>query len=155
MNSFFARFYLDFQEKITKHVPEIRWIEQDMGQDVNQQWRPNVAFPALLVDFSNTDFSGEATLSMFAITTVSLKLIFAPFSQSYHLAPQQIKHEALQYFEIEHKLIGTLQGWQKEYFQSLLIQNITSDNHNDTGLRIRNITFTTAFELDFDSEQQQ
>lgn len=150
--SFFARYYLDICERIRTEVPEIEWIEQDFGQDVFDKWRPNVAFPAVLIDFPTVSYDAEATTSQFGEVTLSVRLLVAPFTQSYDDAPIEVKEDALQYFEIEQKLINALHGWQPEdeYCQPLIRSSIQSNNRNDIGLRIRNLAFTTAYEEDFE-----
>lgn len=153
LNSFFARFYLALQERIRETVPEIEWIEQDFGQDAFDKWRPNVAFPAVLIDFPNTRYEGESGLSQWAEAKINIRLLVAPFSQSYDDAPIEVKEEALQYFEIEQKLINSLHGWcpDEGYCQPLIRESIFSDNRNDLGLRIRSIGFGTAYEEDFEA----
>jgi len=151
MNSFFANFYLDLCKRIRTAVPVIQWIEQDFGQDVFDKWRPNVAFPAVLIDFPSAQYSGEGGLSQFGEVSVSLRLLVSPFSQSYDDAPLEVKKEALQYFEIEQQLVEALHGWTPDggYCQPMVRSSITSNNRNDIGLRIRNLSFTTAYEEDF------
>lgn len=151
LKSFFARYYLDLCERIRMEVPEIEWIEQDFGQDVFDKWRPNVAFPAVLIDFPSVSYDAEATMSQFAEVTLSVRLLVAPFTQSYDDAPIEVQEDALQYFEIEQKLINALHGWQPEdeYCQPLIRSSVQSHNRNDIGLRIRNLVFTTAYEADF------
>lgn len=151
MKSFFANFYLDLCERIRTAVPEVKWIEQDFGQDVFGKWRLNVAFPAVLIDFPAVRYSAEGGLSQFGEVSVSLRLLVSPFAQSYDGAPLEVKKEALAYFEIEQKLVEVLHGWtpEKEYCQPLVRSSITSNNRNDIGLRVRNLLFTTAYEEDF------
>ena len=151
MNSFFANFYLDLCERIRTAVPDVKWIEQDFGQDIFDKWRPNVAFPAVLVDFPSARYSAEGGLSQFCEVSVSIRLLVAPFSQSYDAAPLKVKKEALQYFEIEQQLVEALHGWTPDdgYCQPMVRSSITSNNRNDIGLRIRNLSFTTAYEEDF------
>lgn len=153
LNSFFARYYLALQERIREVVPEIVWIEQDFGQDAFDKWRPNVAFPAVLIDFPNARYESESGLSQWATVKVSIRLLVAPFSQSYDDAPIEVKEDALQYFEIEQRLINALHGWcpDEGYCQPLIRESITSDNRNDLGLRIRSIGFETVYEEDFEA----
>jgi hypothetical protein len=152
LQSFFARYYLDICERIRTEVPEIEWIEQDFGQDVFDKWRPNVAFPAVLIDFPSANYDAESGLSQFGEVTLSVRLLVAPFTQSYDDAPIEVKEDALQYFEIEQKLINALHGWMPDdgYCQPLIRSSIQSNNRNDIGLRIRNLVFTTAYEEDFE-----
>jgi hypothetical protein len=147
MDSFFSKLYLDLQERIKSAVPEIEWIEQDFGQDVFDEWRPNVAFPAVLIDFPSTVYSEIGNINQSANATISLRLLFAPFSQSYEDAPVEVREDALQFFEIENKLVNALQGWVPTgaYCQPLLRRTVASMNNNRTGLRIRNLSFLTAY----------
>lgn len=148
MNSYFARLYLDLQQQIKNNIPEIDWIEQDFGQDVFDKWRPNVSFPAVLIDFPDAAYSGLATESQFAEVTIAIRLLVAPFTQSYEAAPIEVRKDALQFFELEQKLVDTLHGWEPDngYTQPLVRSRASSNNRNDIGLRIREIQFTTAYE---------
>jgi hypothetical protein len=146
MNSYFAELYLDIQERIKAEVTEIEWIEQDFGQDAYDKWRPNVAFPAVLIDFTNADYDNIAGEGQTADVTVTLRLLVAPFEQSYEDAPLEVKQGALEYFELEHKLVQAIHGWSPEYTQPLIRKRIMSNNRNDIGLRIRELQFTTAYQ---------
>lgn len=151
MKSFFANLYLDLQDRIKSEVPEIEWIEQDFGQDVFDKWRPNVAFPAVLIDFPLADYEAEAGSGQFGNVTINLRLLVAPFSQSYEDAPIEVRQDALEYFELEQKLVSAIHGWSPEYCQALVRGSIASHNRNDIGLRIRNLVFSTAYEEDFEA----
>lgn len=146
MDSYFAELYLDIQERIKSEVTEIEWIEQDFGQDAYDKWRPNVAFPAVLIDFTNAEYDNIANEGQTAEVTVTLRLLVAPFEQSYEDAPLEVKQGALEYFELEHKLVRAIHGWSTEYTQPLIRKRITSHNRNDIGLRIRELQFTTAYQ---------
>lgn len=152
MNSFFARYYLDLCTRIREEMPEIEWIEQDFGQDAFDKWRPSVAFPAVLIDFPSASYSAESGLSQFGEVSVNIRLFVAPFTQSYDDAPIEVKEDALQYFELEQKLVNVLHGWTPEdsYCQPLIRGGVQTHNRNDIGLRIRNLTFSTAYEEDFE-----
>lgn len=152
MNSFFAKLYLDLQKQIKTAAPEIKWIEQDFGQDSFDQWRPDVAFPAALIDFPQADYSQMGDAHEFGTVKIAIRLLFAPFSQSYEAAPIKVKENALEYFELEHKLIEALHNWQPDsaYCQPLVRNSVVSNNRNDIGLRIRTILFDTAYESYFE-----
>ena len=147
MNSLFSKLYLDMQARITEAVPEVKWVEQDFEQE-DSEWRPNVQFPAVLIDFPQADFSQLGDTGQFGNIRISVRLLFAPFSQSYSDAPEQVKADALEYFEIEHRLTAALHNWMPDegYCQPLVRQSVSSNNRNDIGLRIRNLQFDTAAE---------
>lgn len=149
--SFFAKYYLDLCDRIRTEVPEIKLIEQDFGQDALDKWRSNVMFPTILIDFPTVSYNTETTMSQLAEVTLNIRLLSAPFKQSNDNAPIEIKEDALLYFDIEQKLTKALNGWQPdgEYCQPLIRSSIQSNNRNDIGLRIRNLTFTTAYEENY------
>lgn len=153
MNSYFAQLYLDLQERIKEQVSEIEWIEQDFGQDTYDQWRPNVAFPAVLIDFPNTDYSALSSCGQFGEVTIAVRLLVNPFTQSYEDAPIEVRQDALQFFELEQQIVNALHGWQPDggYSQALIRARASSNNRNDIGLRIRELLFTTAYQ-EFEDE---
>lgn len=152
MNSPFARLYLDIQNRIKTEVPEIEWIEQDFGQDVFDKWRPNVAFPAVLIDFPTAEYSEIGGIHQQADVTINMRLLVTPFSQSYEEAPIEVRQDALDYYEIEQKLVQALHDWTPDdgYAQSLIRARVTANNRSDIGLRIRELQFTTAWQEFFD-----
>lgn len=150
MKSFYARLYLDILDRIKNEVPEIRWTEQDFGQDSYDEYRPAILFPALLIDFPETSYEGLSELDQFARTTISLRLLAAPFTQSYEGAPVEIAEDALGFFEIEQKVVEAIHGWSPDYCQPLIRERAASDIRNKNGLRVRELTFSTAHEECFE-----
>ena len=57
VQSFFALFLLAIQDRIKTKVPSIAWTDQDLGQLEEETERPSVAFPCVLIDFQNTNYS--------------------------------------------------------------------------------------------------
>ncbi|MBY0244992.1 MAG: hypothetical protein K2Q03_06035 [Sphingobacteriaceae bacterium] len=146
MNSFFANLFLQIQNQIQTQVPEIRFVEQNFGQYAFDDTRATLAYPALLIDFTNTNYSALQGNNQLGQATINLVLLFAPYSQSYNLAPELIKLQALNYYEIEHKLVHVLQNWQPDFCTPLTRTDAKSQNRNEIGLRIRELNFTTEFE---------
>ncbi len=151
MDSLFAQLFLDLQERIKTELPEIEWVEQDFGQDTFDTWRPNVAFPAVLIDFPSAKYSAMGGASQMGTVTVALRLFVAPFTQSYEGAPIEVKEDALQFFELEQKLVRAIHNWMPNegYCQPFVRERATSSNRNDIGLRIRELQFTTAYDEEF------
>lgn len=158
MTSYFSQLFLDIQARIKEQMPDgIKWIEQDFGQDVYDKWRPNVAFPAVLVDFVSADYENISGGGQTAEVTVSLRLLVAPFEQSYEAAPIEVRKGALEYFDLEQQLVDAFNGWEPNYVdedsgetvyysQAFVRKRITSNNRNDIGLRIRELQFTTYYD---------
>lgn len=150
MNSFFSKLYIDLLFQLQTQVPELKWIEQDLGQDQTDV-RPNVAFPAALIDFPRADYSDMGELGQMSTVSVQIRLMVSTYSQSYAAAPTSTREDALDYFELEHKVIEALHGWQPSggYCQPLVRRSVSSQNRGDIGLRIRSITFDTDYESEF------
>ncbi len=154
MDSFFAKIYLDLQAEIAAHVTEIKFVEQNFGQYLQDDYRAKVSFPTALIDFTNTNYTAMQGENQLANATINIVLLFAPYSQSYNLAPADVKEKALNYYEIEHKLCKVLQAWKTDFCTPLVRTDAKSQNNNDIGLRIRELNFTTEFE-DYSNEVWQ
>ncbi len=59
MDYFFSQILIDLQERISVEVPEISYIDQDLGQlgQTGEHERTSLSYPAVLIDFPNSDFS--------------------------------------------------------------------------------------------------
>jgi hypothetical protein len=144
--SFYKQFILDLQEHLKLTVPELRFIDQNLGQWGEENFRASVSFPAMLVDFPNTSYSEISAGSQLGLTTIELTLMFNTSSQSYNLAPLAVVEKALDFYDLENKIVAMLQNWSKEYFTGLIRVSASSKNRNELGLRIRELNFTTEFE---------
>lgn len=146
MESPFARIFLDLQEHIKAEVPEIVYIEQDLGQLGADDPRKMMAFPGILIDFPTTPFSNLQGKNQLALPTVSITVVSDTYSQTYSLAPQDVRELGLQYLEIEQKVFMAVASWESDYCEGLVRTNANGHNRNDVGLRVRELIFTTEFE---------
>jgi hypothetical protein len=148
MDDFFSQILLDLQKRISKEVPEIQFIDQDLGQlgQVEENGRPPLAYPAVLIDFPNSDYSELSSSAQLGMVSITFQLIFDNYSATWHKAPLKDRMKGFQYLDIEHKLYKSLNGWHEEYFNPLIRTNVKSQNNNDLGLRVRQLTFTTSYE---------
>lgn len=145
VESYFALLLLKIQDRIKTEVPEIKWVDQDMGQLEVYDIRPPVQFPCLLVDFATTNYDMLHSQVQFANSTVVLRLGFNPFSSANSAAPVKYKKQALEYYELEQKVYKAFQGW---FVDDLCqpwtrVSSVTEGREDD--LRIRTIQFTTTF----------
>ncbi len=113
MESAFSKIYLALQDRIINECKDVKWVEQDFGQD-NHKERPNVAFPAVLIDFTDAKYDELGNGGQTCMLTVRLRLLLATFSQSYSVAPDEVREKALEYFETEKRLVDALHGWQPQ-----------------------------------------
>lgn len=150
MKSFFSKLYTDLLMRLQMEVPELQWIEQDLGQDQTDV-RPNVAFPAVLIDFPDTRYSDMGCGGQLGTAVVQVKLLVSTYSGSYSAAPKDTRKGAMSYFELEHKIVEALHLWQPDggYCQPLVRNRVRSENRGDISLRVRTITFDTDYESTF------
>lgn len=153
--TFYKQFILDLQEVVKSQVPEFRYVDQNLGQWGNDNFKVAVSLPAILVDFPNTGYSELANGSDLGSTEVKLTLFWDVNSQSYNIAPTNVKNKALEYYEMEKKLVRVLKTWTTDYFTKLVRTNAVSRNQNELGLRIRELSFATEHEEYLEDETEQ
>lgn len=148
MDYFFSQILLDLQKRISKELPEIQFIDQDLGQlgQVDDNGRPPLAYPAVLIDFPNSDFSELAGSAQLGNVQISFQLIFDNYNSTWHKSPAKVVSKGLDYLNTEQKLVNCLNGWSEDYFTPLIRTNVRSQNNNDIGLRVRMLTFSTSYE---------
>ncbi len=146
MTSPFANVYIAIMNRIKELVPEINWIDFDLGQlEAFDGDRPPVDWPCLLIDFNNTEFQpmqGYQDGNM----NILLRLAFDQYHQTHSGTPDPVMEQALRQFEIEHKLHQALQAW---YGDGLLVNpmirvNAASEKRQDDNFRVRRLTYTAT-----------
>ena len=115
MESFYAQAFLALQARIIELVPAIKFVDQNIGQYGFDDFRTRVTFPAVLIDFPNTTFSGMQGNIQLGNTTISLSLLFDSYSQTVNGTPDNVKELGLQYLEIEQQLHIAMQGFETDY----------------------------------------
>lgn len=145
---FFSQILLDLYKRISTEVPEINYIDQDLGQlgQTDDNERPPISSPAVLIDFPNSDYSELASGAQLGAIPITFQLAFETFSQTWNKAPEDVIIKGLEYLRIEQKLHACLQKWHLDYFSPLIRTNVKSQNNNDVGLRVRQLTYTTSYE---------
>lgn len=146
--SIFIEMLLGIQNRFDEHLPEFRYINQDLGQLEDPSDRPPVAWPCCLVDFSDTNYADllrgvqEANLC-----TVVFRLGFNPYSATSSLQPDTVKEKGLEYLTLEHKVYQVFQGWTCNDLCSPFtrIRAVTEKREEDR-FRVRSLIWTTAFQ---------
>ena len=93
MDYFFSQILLDLQKRISTEVPEIQFIDQDLGQlgQVGDNGRPPISDPAVLIDFPDSDYTNLADGAQLGAVPISFQLIFDNYSQTWHKAPETVR----------------------------------------------------------------
>lgn len=146
MQSPIANLFLAIQNRILAQVPEIKYIDQNLGQYMHEEFRKQMLFPAILIDFPVIDFSEMQGLNQFGELTIVATMFHDVWNNTNSLTPLNIKVQGLKYLEDNQKLFIALQGWNNESCEELIRKQSKSHNANETGLRVQETTFTTQFE---------
>src|ERR1700761_3055215 len=139
MNSPFANIFLALQTQVQAQVPDIVYIDQELGQLKTDKTiaRPPVQFPCLLVDFEDFGFENIGDLVQSAEGTVVLRLGFAPYSSTTATTPAAYTQKALNYYDIEWALHKVLQGWSPGDSYGHLTRIATCTQKRTDTLRVR------------------
>jgi len=146
MNDFFGTLYKDLVKRLKEKATDIRFIETDLGQ-LDYDLRPGLAYPACLIDFPMTTYSNLGGNRQEGEVTIMLKLCFAVFSASSGNAPEEVKDKALACYAAEQQVAEALHGWHPDYCTPLTRTSATTlERYNETGMRVRCLTFAAAFQ---------
>ena len=145
MNSPFALMFIEISDRLKTMVPDLRYINQDIGQLEYYESRPSVSFPCVLIDFEGFTFTEEGELSQIAEGDVKIRLAHAPFSDASNLVPDVVRDKALTYYDIEWLVFKALHGWQGDSFGALMRKSANTEKREDN-YRVREIVFSTSFQ---------
>lgn len=153
MQSPIANLFLAIQDRILDQVPEIKYIDQNMGQYMQEEFRKNMLFPCVLIDFPTTNFSEMQGNNQFADLTIVATLFYDIWNNTNNITPLAVKQAGLKYLETDQKLFMALQGWNPDFCEALIRTQSKSHNANEVGLMVRETTFTTTYE-DYSCEDE-
>lgn len=142
----FGKIFLELQERIKTEVPEVVYIEQDLGQLGTEDPRKYMSFPGVLIDFPSTPFSNLQGKNQLGAPVISVTLVLDNYNQTWQDAPLEVRKAGLNYLEIEQRLFIAVQSWESDFCEALIRTAATGHNRNDVGLRVRELTFTSEFE---------
>jgi len=141
----FSQLYLSIVERIKTEVPEIKYIDQDLGQMENYDMRPAVAFPCALVDIDEFDFTDiGCNRTQNADGFVIIRLANPQWSSSSGNTTTAVREMGLSYYEVEHKLIQKLHGYAPEGFNRLMRRKVRTEKRDDL-YRVRIIAFSLNY----------
>lgn len=147
MQSPIANFFIALVAYLKQRCPEIRFIDQDIGQLDFYKDRPAVSWPCLLLDVGDFDFTNFSELLQQGDGQIIFRLGFTPFSSANSLVPDLVQLKALAFYNIEFKLHQALQGWSPpngNYGNLIRVSAITEKR--DDPYRVREIRYRLAFE---------
>lgn len=146
LNSPFAKAFLATMARIQDQVTAIKHIDQDMGQLDGNSSRPAVAFPCILMDFQNFQYSNIQKGAQVCEGDVIIKLAFAQFTPSSDKVDDVYREIALEYYDIEWELNKALHAWSPgDEFGYYTRTGVVAQNIAE-GIRVRTLTYRLEFE---------
>lgn len=112
-----ANLYKAVKSLITGSMPDdIRYVNQDLGQleaydPSKPNSRPPVTFPCVLINISAAKYEDLGCNQKIATQYLTLRLGFAPYSDTSNLAPDDIANLAIQYYDIEETLMQLMEDF--------------------------------------------
>jgi len=134
-----ANVFLAIQNRIVAEVPELKFVDLDTGQleykDAKE--RPMVAIPCALFDFVAADYTDASEGVQEGDIVLQVRIGVDPFTQATHYFTDTQKANAINYFNIEHRVNKALQWWTDgRYFKPLSRASMRTEPRHD-GLRVR------------------
>lgn len=146
MNSPFAIIFKAISARIQALVPDIAYIDMDLGQLEGNSIRPAVAFPCALIKFQGWTFTNLGTNSQVGEGDVIVKLGFAQFSKSDNLTDPMWVDFALKYFDLEWEINMALHGWSPDQFAGVLTRTAADSQNLPNGIMADPIRYRLEFE---------
>lgn len=143
----YSRLLIDIEDRLADQVPTLRWVDQYHGQDMTDI-RPSLAYPAALIEFEQSDYEGTGQYDQFCHASLTVRLLLDNYASSAQKSPAKSRNTAMLCYELENEVVNALHGWtpDEDFVQPLIRTADRSENRNDIGLRIRIISFSTAWE---------
>jgi hypothetical protein len=154
MNNTFAEIYLAIMARIIALVPDIKYVDHNLGQLEGYSSRPEVALPCALVDFDQWNFTNLGENSQAAEGDVVVRIAFAQYGHTNNLSPEQWRLMALKYYEIEYAVNIALHGWSPKEDVGYLTRTATTSENLPQAVRVRTIRYRLAFE-DYQTKPEQ
>lgn len=145
LNSPQANLFKSILDRIKSTVPDIRFIDHDLGQLENYEIRPSVSWPCCLIDIDKIQYSdADSNNEQMAQGTITLRLGLVKYTDSNNLTPANVFENSLKYYEIENEVFKALHGWNPEGFSKLL-RRVAATEKRDDDIRVRVITFDVSY----------
>ncbi|MEM1369265.1 MAG: hypothetical protein AAGG02_14915 [Cyanobacteria bacterium P01_H01_bin.15] len=135
------RVFQVISNKITSDVPELRWVDFDLGQ--LEQEQPPVSWPCALISFQAPQFQNLSRLAQQAELLIAVRLAFRVFERTHSVAQDQFRQIGLQHFSTIKKVHAALHGMDGENFKGLARASFATEPRAD--LRVYNLIYSCLF----------
>ncbi len=97
--------------RLEKNVPQIRWVDAEMGQLSGSDERPPVAFPCALVDLSYTSCETLSGGAQKIKATVKIRIAFDWIPPTSTGVPVSLREKAFGYLDVLESVNKALHWW--------------------------------------------
>ena len=132
--------FIAIQNKLIADVPELKFIDFDLGQ-LEQQPLPSLSYPALLISFGDSPFSDLARLNQQAEVMINVRIAFREFERTHNIAQDQYRAIGLAHLDIVEKVKWALHGLSGDDFTSFSHRSFSTEPRAD--LRVYALSFET------------
>ncbi len=146
MDSPFATIFEAMMARIQSQVPEIKYIDQDLGQLEGNSLREAVAFPCLLFDFKNWTADDLGSDVQMLQGNVIAKLGFAQFNDTSNINDPLWRTHGLSYWDLEWKVNKALHGWSPGNDFGTLSRRTMDSENRPRGIRVKPLVYALEFE---------
>lgn len=135
------KLFLEIEERIKEKVPEVKYIDLNMGQ-FEQGIRPGVMFPAVLIEFD--DILAETNHS-WRRDRVDIKIwvVCESYAQSQQSAPLAVRQKAMEYLDVTEKVVDALHLWQSSVTNKMVY--LSQRGQSIPEYRMRQLEFQTSW----------
>lgn len=140
-----AELFKAILERLKDKVPELRYINQDLGQLENYGMRPAVAWPCCLIDIADFQYSEQNNEKVqLSIGSVIIRTGLVQYSDSSNLTDETIRNNAIQYYEVENKIYQALHGWAPSNMGKML-RKADGTEKRDDDIRVRVTRYAVSY----------
>jgi hypothetical protein len=140
-----AKMFTKLVLRLVSKVPELRYVDADLGQLDHYDIRPSVSWPCCLIDLDEFKFFETGNkLRQIGDGFISLRIGMVRYGESNNLVADNVRLNALRFYSIENKINQVLHGWEDEGFSRLLRRFAGTERRTDD-IRVRIIKYAVSY----------
>ena len=145
MDAILANVFLAVQARLAT-LPELKFIDQDLGQLEFDEKESPVKFPCALFDPIEIRYTDNSTNSQQGEAVLEVRLgVTAYAAATHYYANNSHKVNALGYYNLEHRVNKVLHGWSDDqYFNPLSRVSAKTERRKDN-VRVRVLHYAFGF----------
>lgn len=128
-----------------KTIADLKFIDLDKGQLDYYANRPNVAFPAALVNIEIPECEDETNTIQRVRAQVIIRTAFDYTGETSAATPESVRETSLSYFEVIESVYKALQGYSDNEIELISRASVRQEPRED-GYKVSQIIFNVWFD---------